>query len=293
MKHIQTVVVLAFSGIVFNSFTQSVSAFSSCSDVTCSSNVYNCSDFSTQEEATYVLNCCGGPSNDVHSIDADSDGIACESLPSEPTPTTSPDSPTVTPTPQQEISPTTDPTFYLFTDVPETYTFYTFIKNLVDDNIVSGYPDGSFKPEEPVTRGAMSKFIKNAMNIQTDTSCGAFSDVPTSHTFYSNIMSLKCAGVITGYEDGTFKPNDTVTRGAAMKFVMNGLRISKDDPNYLSYTGDTQTFPDVSTAHIFYEYIMSASTNGIVSGYEDGTFQPDNTTTRGAMSKMIDNARGT
>lgn len=176
-------------------------------------------------------------------------------------------------------------------DVPPGHVFYEFIKNLVDANIVSGYPDGYFRPQEVVTRGAMAKFIKNAYGFADSLFCGNFPDVPTSHTFYKEITTLKCNGVVSGYADGTFKPEEQVDRGAAMKFVIEGLRKKNNNSNYLRYTGTEQRFSDVQTTNIFYEYIMAANTTGIVSGFPDGTFKPTATTDRGAMSKMIDNAR--
>ncbi len=54
---------------------------SQCSNVICSYNAYNCSDFSTHAEAQRVYECCGGVSNDVHRLDGDKDGVACETLP--------------------------------------------------------------------------------------------------------------------------------------------------------------------------------------------------------------------
>lgn len=180
---------------------------------------------------------------------------------------------------------------YGFPDVSENHMFYTPVTNLAEDTIISGFPDGYFRPSVAVTRGAMAKFIKNAYGFGDNTSCGNFPDVPSTHVFYKEITTLKCNGVISGYPDGTFKSEVNVDRGAAMKFVIEGLRKKNNNSNYLKYTGSAQPFSDVPTSYIFYEYIMAAYTNGIVSGYPDGTFKPTVTTDRGAMSKMVDNAR--
>lgn len=212
---------------------------------------------------------------------------------STPTPTHSPTpTPSRSPTPSRQPSQTPTPT-PLFDDVTTGYVFYPFIERLVQDGIVNGYGDGDFKPELDVTRGAMAKFIKNAFGFTTDISCGDFTDVDASHTFYEAITTLKCAGVIGGFADGTFRPEQTVTRGQAMKFVMEGLRRREGDNDYYRYTGTEERYTDVSSTNVFYEYIMAASdpSVGIVSGFSDNTFQPGRTTTRGAMSKMIDNAR--
>jgi hypothetical protein len=183
---------------------------------------------------------------------------------------------------------------YEFSDVPgepQKYTFYDHIVRLAEDDVVGGYGDGLFRPNYPLTRGQMAKFIKNANNVDTDTSCGDFPDVDENNTFYTEITSLKCADIISGYEDGTFRSDIRVSRGEAMKFVMEGLRSTKGDDTYLGYTGQEQPLSDVPPTYTFYEHIMAAYTNDIVSGYEDGTFLPSSLTTRGAMAKMIDNAR--
>lgn len=170
------------------------------------------------------------------------------------------------------------------------HTFEHFIQNLIDDGVVSGYSDGSFKPDEAVTRGAMAKFVKNAFGFQTNTRCRYFNDVPNNHTFFNEITTLKCEGIIGGYSDGTYKPDDLVTRGQAMKFIIEGARKAKNDSNFLNKTQDNK-FPDVPNTNTFYEYIMSANSHGIVGGYSNGNFGPNDNVTRGAMAKMIDNTR--
>ena len=104
-------------------------------------------------------------------------------------------------------------------------------------------------------------------------------------------MTLKCNDVISGYSDGTFRPGINVTRGQAMKFVINGAREKQNDPTFLPINDPPPTFPDVPVGHTFYDHIMAAYSNDIVSGYGDGYFKPSNTTTRGQMSKMVDNTR--
>lgn len=178
-----------------------------------------------------------------------------------------------------------------FPDVQPDHTFYSYIENLASNSVISGYPDGLFRPQDYVTRGAMAKFIKNGYNFSTNTSCGNFPDVPPSNTFYNEITTLKCYGVIQGYPDGYFRPDENVSRGAAMKFVINGLRKIKNDDDYLRYYGSDQRFPDLPPSHTFYEYIMAAWNNSIVNGFPDGYFRPENTTTRGEMSKMVSNGR--
>lgn len=180
---------------------------------------------------------------------------------------------------------------YVFPDVPETYTFFSPIRDLSEDAIVSGYDDQYFRPERSVSRGEMAKFIQRAFSLEQDTSCPPFSDVPETYSFYDSVTSLKCAGIVSGFADGTYQPEKSVTRGEAMKFVMKALRNYKQDADYLAYSGSAEPFSDVPVDSTFYEVIMAAHAHTVVSGYEDGTFQPDTYTLRGAMSKMVDYAR--
>jgi hypothetical protein len=199
--------------------------------------------------------------------------------------------PVPTEVPESAPPPIKTPCDLQFPDVDHTYVFYTPIMNLACDQIVSGFEDGTFQPENTVTRAQMAKFIRRAFAITEDTSCGNFPDVEPDHVFYTEITSLKCSGIVSGFEDGSFKPDEQVTRGQAMKFVMNGLRTSKNDSSYLSYDHSDQQFPDVEPGNTFYEVIMAAYTSNIVNGFEDGSFQPAAYTSRGAMAKMVDFAR--
>jgi len=81
-----------------------------------------------------------------------------------------------------------------------------------------------YKPENYVTRGEMSKFIFLGSSIPANTTCGGFPDVPYNAPFYTEITSLKCSNIVSGYPqiDGSFlyKPNNNMTRGEMAKFIV-------------------------------------------------------------------------
>jgi hypothetical protein len=93
------------------------------------------------------------------------------------------------------------------------------------------------------------------------------------------VRYLYCAGVISGYADGTFRPYANATRGQMTKIIVLAFDIT-------IYTPPTPTFIDVPTTDPFYQYIETAAYNQIVSGYSDGTFRPYNNVTRGQLSKI-------
>jgi hypothetical protein len=169
--------------------------------------------------------------------------------------------------------------------------FRPHIRTLTCAEIVSGYEDGTFRPQNPVTRGEMAKFIRQAFQIPTDTSCGNFPDVGPAHTFYNDVTTLRCNNVISGFTDGLFKPDEQVTRGQTTKFIMEGLRARENDTQYLRYTGTDSPFDDVPPSYVFYEQVMAAYVHGIVSGFTVNTYEPEQYTLREQMAKMIDIAR--
>ena len=88
-----------------------------------------------------------------------------------------------------------------------------------------------------------------------------FSDVPEGSTFYAYIHGLACAGVISGYSDGTFRPNDNVTRGQAAKILANSARYRE------GISPDQETFEDVAPGSAFWLYVERVAAHGAISGY--------------------------
>jgi hypothetical protein len=185
---------------------------------------------------------------------------------------------------------------YAFVEGVEDYpddilgdTFEDYIERLLDAGVVSGYTDGTYKPQELVTRGQLAKFIFNAFDIVENTSCDAFLDVTTTDSFYKEITSLKCAEIISGYPDGTYKPNDSVTRGQVTKFITEALK----EKGITVDMDKVETFPDVDETDTFVGYIAYLSSllfegQKVIGGYSDGEFKSARILTRGEMSKMID-----
>ena len=119
----------------------------------------------------------------------------------------------------------------------------------------------------------------------TPTTCPmSFSDVQPSDYFYIPVRYLYCAGVISGYADGTFRPYNNTTRGQLSKIVVLAEGWALDCT--------TQHFTDVPPTDPFYCYVETAFGHGIISGYSDGTFRPGNNVTRGQLSKIIVLAEG-
>ena len=103
------------------------------------------------------------------------------------------------------------------------------------------------------------------------------------------VAVLNRIGVITGYDDGSFRPETELTRGAAAKIIVS-LLIGPEAANNLPNT--TAPYPDVPASHTFAGVISYCKTAGIISGYGDGTFKPANSLTGFAFAKMLLGALG-
>lgn len=107
----------------------------------------------------------------------------------------------------------------------------------------------------------------------------AFTDVKTSTSYSTAIEALREKGVLAGYEDNTFKPGQTINRAEFLKIVLEG-RGSKD-------FNPEDCFPDVKSDHWFSKYVCTAKKEGIVGGYPDGSFKPEQTITFVEAGKIL------
>lgn len=107
-----------------------------------------------------------------------------------------------------------------FSDVKESHADFEGIATLYAAGIISGYPDGTFKPDTNVTRGQAAKMIAGALKLDTkEVEDPKFTDISASNPYYGSIAALVGLNVITGYGDNTFRPNQTITHGDLAKIL--------------------------------------------------------------------------
>jgi kumamolisin len=195
--------------------------------------------------------------------------------------------PAATPTPQ--VTPTFVPG-QIFSDVPPSNPFYTPINWCYDQGLISGYgnPDGTkrFQPNSSATRAQVSKMIFLAAGWAVDTGGGPhFTDVPPANPFYNYIETAYNHGVISGYADHTFRPNNNITRAQFSKVLVLTKAWAIDT------TGGPH-FTDVPTTNAFYGVVETAYNHGVISGYGDHTFRPNSNITRAQLAKLLYGAYG-
>ena len=147
---------------------------------------------------------------------------------------------------------------------------------------IKGYADGTFKPNGTITRAEAAAIIARLSGIDENKAYESkFGDVQ-SDKWYANYINFAAQkGYITGYADGTFKPDNTITR--AEMAVIAG--------KYIGITpGHHPEFSDVKFDFWAGEYIDAMSLKGLIKGYSDGTFKPNNTITRAEAVTIINRA---
>ncbi len=112
-----------------------------------------------------------------------------------------------------------------------------------------------------------------------------FTDVPNSFWAYGDIENLSGLGYVSGYPDGTFMPNNQITR-AEFCAVMDKVL------NLTPYTPQTPTFTDVNPGDWFYQAVETAVYAGIAKGYGDGTFRPNAPISRQEIACVLVQALG-
>ena len=173
---------------------------------------------------------------------------------------------TATPTPVPTVKPT---------EAPVINTEYT-------KPYASGYDDGSVLPNNNITRGELAAMIAR-LSYGDDLPDGmyqaSFPDVDSDAWFNKYIGYLEDKNVLSGYEYGTFRPMDTITRGEISAVIARAQRY-----DLISYNN---IFTDVTENDWAKDYIETLADKNIVSGYEDGTFGPYSPLTRAEAVAII------
>lgn len=173
--------------------------------------------------------------------------------------------------------------FPYFYDVADNNEFHQYIVWLAEKDIINGYEDGNFGLHNRITRAEAATIIVKSLKLPTAGLTAKFKDVPQTYWASSSIAAAANAGIISGYQDGTFKPNAPITRAELAKMVSIAYKLSVNSTN-------VKSFSDVPKTHWAYSYINILSSQSIVNGFPDGRFKPSEFATRAQFAKIIYNS---
>ena len=144
-----------------------------------------------------------------------------------------------------------------FSDVSADKWYNNAVSTLCHMGVLGGYSDGTFRPNAPITRAEFAKIAVSFAQANGSAVYSYFTDVKTTDWFAPYVTTAKDSGLIEGYSDGSFKPENRITRAEACAIV-NRVLGRKPSKNHMKIS-DRIDWPDCTTADWFYEAIMEAT----------------------------------
>lgn len=158
-----------------------------------------------------------------------------------------------------------------------------YIQALASQAIITGFPDGTFKPNEPVTRAQFATIVSKAFNPAPRNAAVNFSDVRNNFWGFAAIQSASRGGFMAGFPGGTFQPNQRIPKVQALVALSNGLQFGSGDPSVLSRFQDANLVPGWAASPI-----AAATQRQIVVNYPSvGQLTPNREATRAEVAAFI------
>jgi hypothetical protein len=172
-----------------------------------------------------------------------------------------------------------------FADISTDAWYYKYVTWAADNAIVSGYPDNTFRPSNTMTRAEFVQVLYNLEGKPKVTVSASFTDVAAADWYATAVSWAVSAGVTSGIGGGLFDPSGSVTREQAVMFLYKYAQMKGDSKDY---SGVALTFGDTAAISAWaVPAVQWSKANGVVSGYPDGTFGPQNTATRAEVVTIL------
>lgn len=156
----------------------------------------------------------------------------------------------------------------------------SYINSAISRGITTGYSDGTFQPNKPVTRAEFASMMNKALK-NSGTASMSFTDVPSSQWYYSDVSKAVAAAYVSGYDNNSFKPNDPITREEA------AVMIARIVPTTTA-AGNLNAFADRGSISSWALTAMQKSNQkGYLGAYSDGNLHPKDKLTRAQTVKII------
>ena len=191
----------------------------------------------------------------------------------------------VSPSPDAEAP---SPAAIIFPDVPMSYWAAPFITELAQREVITGFPDGNFAPDQPVSRAGYASILSGAFEPQSAESpqpTPNYGDISADFWAQDAIAEATSSGFMRGYPDNQFRPDTNLTRAEAIVALANGLdlQIPTDSANLLNRYSDADQIPEYARGAI-----AAATEAGLISNYPDlNQLEPNQPATRADIAAMV------
>ena len=172
-----------------------------------------------------------------------------------------------------------------FKDIPANFWAQTFINELATRDIIKGFPDGSFRPNDPVTRAQFAAMLSKAMTKAPIRNSVTFGDVPSNYWAAQAIQKSYTTGFMSGYPGNVFSPNQNIPRVQILVSLANGLNYvpSKASETILQVYSDVNSIPAYAR-----NSVAAATENRMVVNYPNiKLLNPNQPSTRAEVAAFI------
>ncbi|MCM3574419.1 S-layer homology domain-containing protein [Mesobacillus subterraneus] len=167
-----------------------------------------------------------------------------------------------------------------FSDVYKENYFYEAVVNLTQRGVIKGFGDGTYKPNQEVTRAQAAAIIAASLGLNTKTPKNpGFNDVKPGTWYYGAVAALVEKKIMSGIDSDTFLPNKPVTRAEMAKMLSNAYNLKA--------TSTKTTFKDVPEKSWFASFVSSLVESKVTSGISPSAFAPGQAVTRGQMAAFV------
>ncbi|MEK7547547.1 MAG: S-layer homology domain-containing protein [Patescibacteria group bacterium] len=184
-----------------------------------------------------------------------------------------------------------------FTDVKAGYKYFVAISYLKNNGTIVGYEDNTFKPNQKVTRAEALKLLiggeieeetgeqpDQQIDPQEDISKRPFTDTPLNKWYIPYLITAKENGMVNGYPDGTFKPDNTINLAEMLKIYLESIAETE---GIVFETKESNLFNDTPLDSWYTKYTAYAGEKGIINIYSNNTINPEQELTRGYLAEII------
>lgn len=172
-----------------------------------------------------------------------------------------------------------------FSDLPETHEHFAAVQWLNARQVISGYEDGTFQPDREVNRAEALKIVLLGSEVAVESTVSAeavalFPDVKPSDWFYPYVAKAIEAGIVSGYPDGTFRPERSVNMAELLKMLYLAQGVQPANVTASPYD-------DVKAEAWFAAYVADAKAKHFIQAYGDGILHPDRPLTRERVAEVV------
>lgn len=173
-----------------------------------------------------------------------------------------------------------------YKDFSDSHYAFDAVQNLSSQGVISGYADGTFRPDVAVTRGQAATMINRVLKYVPKNNAPSYTDVTSGHIFATDIAAMKELGIINGFKDETFRPDETLTRAQMAVIVKNAFNLQQ---SAVISSADSSIYTDIASSYWAHDAIVTMKMIDLTSGFKTDLYRPSDQATRADFSAAVYN----